>query len=66
MVQLLSPLVNPRGPVIGPWGRGSSGVPRRGRGRLGACPYFLPEGPQRSPGSRPARRAVASAMRSSL
>ena len=34
-------------------------------GQAGACPYFLPEGPQRSPGSRPAagRRA---AVRSSL
>lgn len=29
-----------------------------------ACPWFLHEGPQRSPGSGPARRAVALAMRS--
>src|SRR5438445_10146637 len=36
-----------------------------GAGQAGACPYFLPEGPQRSPGSGPAagRRA---AVRSSL
>ena len=39
--------------------RGSPDAPRPGRGQAGACPYFLPEGPQWSPGSRPARRAVA-------
>ena len=33
---------------------------RHARGWAGwACPYFLPGGPQWSPGSRPARRAVA-------
>lgn len=31
-----------------------------------AWPFFLPQGPQRSPGSGPARRAAASAVRSSL
>ena len=35
-------------------------------GQAWACPRFLPQGSQRSPGSGPARRAVAAAMRSSL
>jgi len=35
------------------------GAPRAGWGRPWACPRFLPEGPQRSPGSGPARRAAA-------
>src|SRR5262249_61133684 len=45
--------------------RWSPDAPRPGVGQAGACPYFLPEGPQRSPGSGPAagRRA---AVRSSL
>jgi len=43
-----------------------AGWAARWAGQAGPARGFLPEGPQRSPGSRPARRAVASAMRSSL
>src|SRR5260370_41994727 len=48
------------------WWGWSRGGPRVGRGRLGLPVFVLPEGPQRSPGSGPACRAVALAMRSSL
>ncbi len=34
-------------------------MPRALRGAGVACPWFLRQGPQRSPGSGPARRAVA-------
>jgi len=53
-----------RGGVVMEAGRGAGRVPRRGRPGLPV--FFLPQGPQRSPGSGPARRAVAAAMRSSL
>ncbi len=43
------------------------GAPAPGRGRLGPARFSCSEGPQGSPGSRAARRAVArSAMRSTL